>query len=60
MKRLAHCQSVTWTFRSIATMVCLISRLTALPAPVYAASSRSTNIALTQGGQKLVAVGLTR
>ncbi|MGH8488646.1 MAG: hypothetical protein ACREXS_07250 [Gammaproteobacteria bacterium] len=57
MKRLTHCHSVTLTFRSIATMVCLISLgLTALPASVYAASSRSTNIALTQGGQKLVAV----
>jgi YVTN family beta-propeller protein len=50
-------QGVTLTFRSIATMVCLISvGLTALPDSVYAASSRSTNIALTQGGQKLVAV----
>jgi YVTN family beta-propeller protein len=45
------------TFRSIATMVCLMSvGLAALPASVYAASSRSTNIALTQNGQKLVAV----
>lgn len=50
-------QGVTLTFRSIATMVCLISvGLAALPASVYAASNRSTNIALTKGGQKLVAV----
>src|ERR671915_2276035 len=50
-------QGVTLTFRSTATMVCLISvGLAALPASVYAASTRSTNIALTQNGQKLVAV----
>jgi YVTN family beta-propeller protein len=51
-------KGVTLTFRSIATMVCLVSvgLAAALPASVYAASSRSTNIALTQNGQKLVAV----
>src|SRR5947208_15685650 len=57
MKTMNILQGVTLTFRSITTMVCLISvGLTALPASVYAASNRSTNIALTKGGQKLVAV----
>src|SRR5919198_2386620 len=50
-------QGATLTFRSIAMMVCLIIiGLAALPTSMYAASSRSTNIALTQGGSKLVAV----
>jgi YVTN family beta-propeller protein len=52
-------KGVTLTFRSIATMACLISvGLAALPASVYAKPSRSTNIALTQNGQKLVAVNV--
>jgi hypothetical protein len=52
-------QGVTLTFRSIATMVCLITiGLAVLPASVYAKPSRSTNIALTQNGQKLVAVNV--
>jgi YVTN family beta-propeller protein len=52
-------KGVTLTFRSIATMACLITvGLAALPASVYAKPSRSTNIALTQNGQKLVAVNV--
>lgn len=57
MKRLTHSHSVTLMFRSFATLVCLTTLgLAALPASVHAASSRSTNIALAQGGEKLVAV----
>ncbi|MGH8607806.1 MAG: hypothetical protein ACREX9_10440, partial [Gammaproteobacteria bacterium] len=54
---LFHSRSVTRRFRSIATLVCLVFiGLAALPASANDASTRSTNIALTQDGQKLVAV----
>jgi YVTN family beta-propeller protein len=57
MSFLFHSRCVRRRFRSIATLVCLITiGLAALPASVYAAASRSTNIALTEGDQKLVAV----
>lgn len=60
MKRLTHSQSVRLDVLFFATLVCLTTLgLAAIPASVSADSNdstRSTNIALTQGGHKLVAV----